>query len=261
MKDVTQEATQRSKAISRAITVIRFLRHSLYFAWTDALSAAFGWATVINAAALVYLAGRLGIAINSGQSWASILLYASACFAIGLVIAFAINFVLVAPVKAYRLMSPLVVSVSGEARSPDFVFHETARGYNSTVVVRNRSHVHLLDCTAHILDVTWHDGKKYDRFVEKFDLPPKSTKNVYVAYWFARDGEWSDDKEINLAGPVGAGFGGNRLSVPSEGTELMVKIDAPCVETKFMRCRVWVDTSLRRLMTAHLPLHHRKGAR
>ena len=252
MKDVTQAVIRKPKILRWGVAVIHFLRHCFYFAWIDALSAAFGWATVINAAALVYLAGRLGIAINSGQNWPSILLYASACFVVGLVIAFAINFLFVAPVKAYRLMRPLVVHISGEARSPDFVFHESARGYNSTVVVRNRSHVHLLDCTAHIIGVIWHDGKKYDRFVEKFDLPPTSTKNIYVAYWFARDGEWSDDKEINLSGPVGAGFGGNRLTVPSEGTELTVKIEARGVETKFVRCRVWVDKNRRTLVTAHL---------
>ena len=258
MKDLAPEVIPKSKILGWGITVIRFLRHCFYFAWIDALSAAFGWATVINAAALVYLAGRLGIAVNSSQSWPGILLYASACFVVGLIIAFAINFLFVAPVKAYRLMRPLVVHISGEARSPDFVFHETARGYNSTVVVRNRSHVHLLDCTAHIIGVIWHDGKKYDRFVEKFDLPPTSTKNIYVAYWFARDGEWSDDKEINLSGPVAAVFGGNRLSVPSDGAELMVRIEVRGVETKFVRCRVWVDKATRKLMTMHLPSDRKK---
>lgn len=253
MKDIGQEAAFRPNAGAWLAIIGRFLRHCLYFAWVDALSAAFGWATVINAAALVYLAGRLGMAINSGQNWPGILLYASACFAIGLVIAFAINFVLVDPVKAYRLTRPLVVRINGEARSPDFVFHETARGYNSTVVVKNRSHVHLLDCTAHIIDLVGQDGIRFDRFVEKFDLPPLSTKNIYIAYWFSRDGQYSDDRDINLSGPTNAGFGANRYAVSVEGTQLRVMIQAPNVETKYIGCRVWIDRNLRELVTEHIP--------
>ena len=254
MKEAKHEDARAFTPESRLAIADRFARNCLRFATADALSAAFGWATVINGAALVYLAGRAGIAINSSQGWPSILLYAAACFAVGLVIAFFINLVLVAPLKAHRLMWPLVLRISNDDRSPDYVFHETARGYNSTVKVTNRSHEHLLDCAAHILNVTWHDGKKYDRFVEKFDLPPRATKNVYVAYWFARDGQWPDDKEINLCGPVAAGIGGNLLSVPADGAEFTVRIQAPGKETKCIRCRVWVDKTSRKLMTSHLPL-------
>ncbi|MEW9570545.1 hypothetical protein ABQJ54_02135 [Rhodanobacter sp. Si-c] len=254
MKDAKHEDVRPSKLVSRLLVAASFARHCFRFAATDALSAAFGWATVINGAALVYLAGRAGIAINSSQGWPSILLYAAGCFLVGLVIAFFINLVLVAPGKTHRLMWPLVLHISGDDRSPDYVFHEIARGFNSTVKVTNRSHEYLLDCAAHILGVTLPAGEKHDRFVEKFDLPPQSTKNVYVAYWFARDVEPSDDKEINLCGPVGAGFGGNRLSVPADGAELTVRIQAPGKETKCIRCRVWVDRGSRKLMTSHLPL-------
>lgn len=254
MKDAKNKDARTSMLASWTATAGCFARHCLHFATADALSAAFGWATVINGAALVYLAGRAGIAINSGQGWSSILLYAAACFFVGLVIAFFINLVLVTPVKAHRLMWPLVLHISNDDRSPDYVFHETARGFNSTVKVTNRSHEYLLDCAAHILGVTLPTGERHDRFVEKFDLPPRSTKNVYVAYWFARDGQWSDDKEINLCGPVAAGIGGNLLSVSADGAELTVRIQAPGKETKCIRCRVWVDKTSRKLMTSHLPL-------
>jgi hypothetical protein len=230
--------------------IIFFLRHSLYFAVLDSLSAAFGWATVINGAALIYVGNRLGVDITSGQSWPSTLFYAAACFIVGLAIAFTINLFFISPGKAYRLMRPLVLNVSGEMRSPDFVFNNIARGYNSTVVIKNRSHVHILDCTAHIEDLTWEDGRKFNRFVEKFDLPPKSTKYIHVAYWFSRDGQDSDDKMINLSGPVGSGFGGNRFAIPIDETHLKIKIEAPSIEIKHIKCRVWVDRSLRKLMTA-----------
>jgi transcription antitermination factor NusG len=156
---------------------------------------------------------------------------------VGLMIAFAINFLVVAPVKAWRFMRPLVVNITGDDRSPDYTFNETIRGYNSTVIVRNRSHVHLVDCTAHVVGQISPLGFKEDRFIEKFTLPPQSRKAIYVTRWFSRESPHTDDKVIFLNGPIG-GLNGNINDVASEGAELRIKIHAPGVETIFIRCRV-----------------------
>jgi hypothetical protein len=251
MSEKKLNSQPKSTFFRRLSTINSFLGHCLNFAARDAISAAFGWATLVNAAAVVYLGHQWGLSVNPSQGWVNTFEYAVLCFLIGMLIAFFINLFLVSPVKAYRFMRPLVLAISGTARSPDFVFNETTRGYSSTVVVKNRSHSYLLDCTVHVVNLTRQDGSKFARFVEKFDLPPKSTKHIYFAHWFARETPNADDTGIRLNGSIG-GWGGNIFELSSEGEELLIKVELANVEAKYIRCRVWVDRKLRELRTIHL---------
>jgi hypothetical protein len=153
--------------------------------------------------------------------------------------------------KAYWAVRPLALTITDDVRSPDFSFNENVRGYNVAVIVSNCSVMHLKDCVAYVMDVPDYDGAPRPRFVEKFDLPPKSKKNVFVAYWFSREPPNPDDKDIGITGPVGAGFGGNVCRVPAE-TTISIKIQAQEIDSKDVRCRVWIDQASRRLRGARL---------
>ncbi len=214
----------------------------------DALSAAFGWATIVNVAALAYVGQKLGFSVSAGQGWSQALFYAAICFCVGVSIAFAVNLAFVSHIRAYRELRPLALGVRDDLRSPNFVFNNTVRGYNASVTVTNRSSRHLLDCVVHVLNAPQADGAIGPRFVEKFDLPPKSTRTIFIAYWFSRQPPNCDDTAVNLSGPVSAGFGGNR-SLVSSGTVLQVQVTAPDVPTKHIGCSVRIDDQ-RRLIRA-----------
>jgi hypothetical protein len=94
---------------------------------------------------------------------------------------------------------------------------------------------------AYVTNAPQVDGSIARRFIEKFDLPPKSEKNVFVAYWFSREPPYTDDKDINLFGPTSAGFGGNRCVIPALEEILQIKIQAQNIDSQDVRCRVWID--------------------
>lgn len=155
--------------------------------------------------------------------------------------------------KTRRYMQPLVLSVADDVRSPDFTFNDQFRGYSVATIVQNRSDVHLKDCSAYVMNAPLYDGSTGPRFVEKFDLPPKSKKTVFIAYWFSREPPNPDDKDIGLTGPVGACFGGNVCRVPGTETILHIRIHPQEMDAKDVCCRVWIDESERRLRAAPLP--------
>jgi hypothetical protein len=225
------------------------LRLWFEFAARDAIRAAFGWATVVNVAALTYLSSKLGLSIAAGQGWTQTLSYAVVCFLIGVAIAFVVNLVFVAPLKVFRDLQPLTLKVSDAVESPTLLQSREIRGHEIFIRVRNRSERHILDCVLHILNAPQADHSIGPRFVEKFDLPPKATRLIAVAYWFSRPLPNGDDLHINLSGPTGAGFGGNRSSVPSHST-LKIQVRAPDAPTKYMYCDVSIDQRTRTL-TAH----------
>jgi hypothetical protein len=220
----------------------------------DALSAAFGWATIVNVAALVYVGQKLGFSVSAGQGWNQVLFYAAICFSVGVAIAFVVNLAFVSHVKAYRELRPLALGIRDDLRSPDFVFNNAVRGYNASVTVTNRSSRHLLDCVVHILNAPQADGAIGQRFVEKFDLPPKSTRTISIAYWFSRQPPNGDDPTVNLSGPVAAAFGGNRSAV-SSGSVLQVRVVALDVLTKHIGCTVCIDNKQRLLKATAIKLN------
>jgi hypothetical protein len=97
------------------------------------------------------------------------------------------------------------------------------------------------------------DGSTGPRFVEKFDLPPKSKKIVFVAYWFSREPFHPDDKDIGLSGPVSESFDGNICRHPGPAAILHIRIDPQDSDAKDVHCRVWIDEIERRLRAAALP--------
>jgi hypothetical protein len=225
----------------------QFLRHWLSFAVKDATSAAFGWAAVPSGAVLAVAASQLGFKPVQGQAWSDILLYALAGAGAGWVVAFVLNLLVFSPLKALYLIRPFVVEISDQIRAPDFIFNDKMRGYNATLLVKNRSTSHLMDCAVHIDEVTDDRGLSFSRFVEKFDLPPKTTKHVLFAYWFSREPPHTDDDGIGLNGPVGAGFGGNVVRLPMGQHTLHIRVQVPDYRIKRVSCQVWVDPVARRL--------------
>jgi hypothetical protein len=220
--------------------VRRVAWHWCRFAIRDSAAQAFGWPTVASAVMVAYLLKRAGV-VSSPNTVENNLAIAAGSWLIALAF-----YVFTAAFKAYRLVRPLALTITDDIRSPDFSFNEKARGYNVAVVVSNRSVMHLKDCVAYVMDVPDHDGAPRPRFVEKFDLPPKSKKNVFVAYWFSRVPPNPDDKDIGITGTVSASFGGNICRVPAE-TIISIKIQAQETDSKNVRCRVWIDQTSRRL--------------
>jgi hypothetical protein len=89
--------------------------------------------------------------------------------------------------------------------------------------------------------------QKYDRFIDKFDLPPGETKHVVIAYWVSREEPYTDDTTIGICGPVAAGCGGNILRLPISDHILIIKLGVPDSRSNLIRFRLWIDTAARRL--------------
>lgn len=213
----------------------------------DTSAQAFGWPTLFGGWVGGFFLVKFGIGAISGQVTNNIVAVAG-----GLLIGFAV-YVVAGFFKARRHMDPLTLSVTDDVRSPDFTFNDLIRGYSVATIVKNRSDVHLKDCTAHVMNAPLYDGSTGPRFVEKFDLPPKSKKTVYIAYWFSREPPNPDDQDIGLTGPVAACFGGNVCRVPGSGTKLHIRVGPQDTDGKDVHCRVWIDTAARRLRAEQLP--------
>jgi len=215
-------------------TSIRFFRNWLRLAAVDATAQAFGWPTLFSTATLGFVSSTFGLRVITNP-FVSAVAIALICW----VLAF-FFYMFRALSRARRIADPFEVQVVDSLRSPDFVFNDKVRGHSVAAIVHNRSVEHLKDCVAYITNAPMADGSIGVRFVEKFDLPPKSKRNVFIAYWFSRQPPSVDDVDIGLSGPVAACFGGNMCRVPS-GSELQIKVHVLDAEDKNLRCRVWVD--------------------
>ncbi|HEM7873899.1 TPA: hypothetical protein U2L31_000212 [Burkholderia contaminans] len=224
-----------------------FMRQWFWYTTRDAFAQTFGWLALFGGSVSGFVLAKFGIRTTSDQLTTNII-GAAGGFLLGLGVYAVVGFF-----KTQRYMQPLALSITDEVRSPDFTFNDQVRGYSVAAVVQNRSDVHLKDCTAHVMDAPLFDGSTGPRFVEKFDLPPKSTKTVYVAYWFSREGPNPDDLDIGLMGPVAACFGGNVCRVPGTGTKLHIRVRPQDADGKDVHCRVWIDTRARRLRAEQLP--------
>jgi hypothetical protein len=225
----------------------RFQWHWFRYAIRDAAAQAFGWPAVAGAALLGYVIPKLGIAAIPNQIADN-----AAIAAASGIIGFA-AYLFAALFKAYSRIEPLAVTVTDDIQSPDFAFHHQVRCYNAAVIVRNRSDVHLKDCIAHVMNAPQADGSTGPRFIEKFDLPPKSEKTVFIAYWSSRELPYGDDNDIGLIGPVGNCFDGNTCRIPGPAARLHIRIHQQDSDSKDVCCRVWIDGSERRLRAAPLP--------
>ncbi|MDP9582251.1 UNVERIFIED_ORG: hypothetical protein J2791_001533 [Burkholderia contaminans] len=212
----------------------------------DAVAQAFGWPTLLSAAVLGYILPKVGIGDIPNQITNNLAI-AVASWAIGFVV-----YLFAACLKAYWRIVPLNLSITDDVRSPDFTFNDQFRGYSVATIVQNKSDVHL-NCNAYVMNAPQHDGSTGPRFVEKFDLPPKAKKTVFVAYWFSREPPHTDDKDIRLSGPTGSGFGGNMCWVSGTAARLHVRINPQDGDSKDVYCRVWIDTATRRLRAQQLP--------
>ncbi|WP_175787139.1 hypothetical protein [Burkholderia anthina] len=212
----------------------------------DAVAQAFGWPTLLSAAVLGYILPKVGIGDIPNQITNNLAI-AVVSWAIGFVV-----YLFAACLKAYWRIVPLTLSITDDLRSPDFTFNDQFRGYSVATIVQNKSDVHL-NCNAYVMNAPQHDGSTGPRFVEKFDLPPKAKKTVFVAYWFSREPPHTDDKDIRLSGPTGSGFGGNMCWVSGAAARLHVRIHPQDGDSKDVYCRVWIDTATRRLRAQQLP--------
>lgn len=224
-----------------------FMRRWLWYAMHDAFAQTFGWLALFGSSFGGFILAKFGVHAPSDQLTSNVV-GAVGGFFIGVGFYAILGFF-----KTRRCMHPLALSITDDVRSPDFTFNNQVRGYNVATIVQNRSDLHLKDCTAHIMDAPLHDGSVGLRFVEKFDLPPKSKKTVFVAYWFSREAPNPDDQDIGLTGPVAACWGGNVCRVPGTGVNLHIRIHPQDAASKDIRCRVWIDTAARRLRAEPLP--------
>ena len=223
-----------------------FMRRWLWYTIHDAFAQTFGWLTLFGTSFGGLILAKFGVPATNDPLTNNVI-GAVGGFVIGLGFYAILGFS-----KTRRYMQPLVLTVADDVRSPDFTFNGHMRGYSVATIVQNRSDVHLKDCTAHVMNAPLYDGSIGPRFIEKFDLPPKSKKVVFVAYWFSRELPNPDDKDIGLTGPVGACFGGNVCPVPGPAAILHIRIDPQDSDAKDVCCRVWIDESERRLRAAPL---------
>jgi hypothetical protein len=225
----------------------RFIRRWLWYTIHDAFAQMFGWLTLFGGSLGGVMLARIGVSTTNDQ-FTNNLVGAVGGFVVGLAVYSVVGFF-----KTRRFMEPLVLTVTDDVRSPDFTFNDQVRGYSVATIVQNRSDVHLKDCVARVLNAPLYDGSTGPRFVEKFDLPPKSKKTVFIAYWFSREPPNPDDKDIGLTGPVAACFGGNVCRVPGAEAKLHIRIHPQDGNSKDLHCRVWIDTAARRLRAEPLP--------
>lgn len=198
--------------------VRRFVWQWFRYTIQDAFAQTFGWLTLFGGSVSGFLLAKFGISVTNDQFTNNVVV-AVGGFVLGVGLYAIIGFF-----KTRRYMQPLVLSITDDVRSPDFTFNDQIRGYSVATVVRNRSDVHWKDCTAHVMNAPLYDGSTGPRFVEKFDLPPKSKKTVYIAYWFSREPPNPDDHDIGLTGPIAACWGGNICRVPGGDTKLHIRI-------------------------------------
>jgi hypothetical protein len=224
-----------------------FMRRWLWYTIRDAFAQTFGWLTLFGGSFGGFILAKFGVRASSDQLTSSVV-GAVGGFVIGVGVYAMVGFF-----KTRRYMQPLVLTVVDGVRSPDFTFNDQFRGYSVATIVQNRSDVHWKDCTAHVMNAPLYDGSTGPRFVEKFDLPPKSKKTVYIAYWFSREPPNPDDQDIGLTGPVAACWGGNVCRVPGSGTNLHIRIRPQDATSKDVCCRVWIDTTARKLRAEPLP--------
>lgn len=218
-----------------------FARRWIWYTVRDAFTQTFGWLTLFGTSFSGFIFTKLGIAATTDQ-FTNNVIGAVGGFVIGLGVYAIIGFF-----KTQRYVQPLALSITDDLRSPDFTFNDQFRGYSVATIVQNRSDVHLNGCTAHVMNAPLYDGSTGPRFVEEFDLAPKSKATIYIAYWFSREQPNADDHDIGLTGPVAACFGGNVCRVPGNGTNLHIRIRPQDADSKDVHCRVWVDTSARKL--------------
>lgn len=224
-----------------------FMRRWLWYTIHDAFAQTFGWLSLIGGSVSGFIVAKFGVRAANNSLTISVI-GAVGGFLIGLGVYAIVGFF-----KTRRYMQPLVLSITDDERSPDFTFNDQIRGYNVAAIVRNRSDVFLKDCSAYVMNAPLYDGSTGPRFVEKFDLPPKSKRTVFIAYWFSRQPPNPDDKDIGLTGPVDACFGGNVCRVTGPAI-LRVRIHPQDLDSKDVCCRVWIDGSERRLKAAPMPV-------
>lgn len=224
-----------------------FIRRWLWYTIHDAFAQTFGWLTLFGGSCGGFILAKFGFSATNDQ-FTNNVVGAVGGFILGVGVYAIIGFF-----KTRRYIQPLALSITDDVRSPDFTFNDQFRGYSVATIVQNRSDMHWKDCTAHVMNAPLYDGSTGPRFVEKFDLPPKSNKTVYIAYWFSREPPNPDDKDIGLTGPVAACFGGNVCRVPGTGTKLHIRVRPQDADGKDVHCRVWIDTAARRLRAEQLP--------
>jgi hypothetical protein len=219
----------------------RFMRRWLWYAIHDAFAQTFGWLTLFGTSFGGFLLATLKVPATTDPMTNNVI-GAVGGFVIGVCVYTVVGFF-----KTRRYMQPLALAITDDMRTPDFTFNDQVRGYSVATIVQNRSDVHLNGCTAHVMNAPLYDGSTGPRFVEKFDLPPKSKMTVYIAYWFSRELPNPDDQDIGLTGPAAACWGGNVCRVPGNGANLHIRILLQDADSKDVHCRVWIDTVARRL--------------
>ncbi|CAJ5215112.1 hypothetical protein [Burkholderia pseudomallei] len=224
-----------------------FVRQWVRYTIRDAFAQTFGWLTLFGGSVSGFFLAKFGVSVTDDQFTNNVVV-AVGGFVIGVGVYAIVGFF-----KTLRHMQPLALSITDDVRSSGSTLNDQFRSYNVAAIVRNRSDVHVNNCTAYVMNAPQNDGSIGMRFIEKFDMPPKSEKTVDVAYWTSREPPCSDDPDIGLVGPPGNGWGGNACRVPGPETNLHIRIDPHGKGCQDLRCRVWIDTTARRLRAESLP--------
>lgn len=188
--------------------------------------------------------------MSPAPQWGDILAVAFTGAGAGWFLAFMVNLIIFAPHKAYKIMEPFSLSIRDAVSASH---NKQFTTYRTELRVRNRSSRYLIDCQIHVTDISDTDVNQYDRFVEKFDLPPGETKHVGIAHWTSRRDN-NDDPNIWISGPVSAGLGGNVLCIPAFSEHIVTLMArTPDARQKTIRLRIVVNERQLRAVALHEP--------
>jgi hypothetical protein len=197
---------------------------------------AFGYGSVVGAILLALLLTVWPLKIGPWVQPA-----VAAVFSIAFV--FTINLLVIAPYRAYRLLEPFKLTViSGllETAYPIGQFEPQKVALRIT----NRSYQPQRECVVHIMDIEVVDNRdhKFPRFIEKFTIDSRDTKQVVLLFRAFRQAPYGNDIGITLGGPVGMGYGGNIVRLPTDRSYLVsCRIAVSDIDPIIITLKVWSD--------------------
>jgi hypothetical protein len=201
----------------------------------------FGWGTL--AAALIFgiVQHQYGLSIRVSEQASWWLTPLANAFA-ALVVVAAVNALVLAPYRAWRMLNPFrtkVVSGHLDSEYPKEAFPRQS----AAIVMKNLSYRQRSNCVLHILHIAGFDNQHHalPRIISEFSLLPGDTQQITFLLWTTRSLPYKNDPTFMLTGPTGWGWGGNVVTLPCGSHDIDIRIGVPEADAIIIRCRVWAD--------------------
>ena len=219
----------------------RFIRHWWVAARHGVGGDMFGWGTLAAALVVGVVQHRYGLSIRATEQaewWLTPLLNALAA----LVVVAAINALLLAPYRAWRMLNPFRIEVVSGQLDSEYPKEAFPR-QSAAVVMKNLSYRQRSNCVLHVVRIAGFDDQHHalPRFVSEFSLLPGDTQQIKFLSWTTRSPPHRNDPTFMLSGPIGWGWGGNVVTLPCGSHDIDIRIGVPEADAIVIPCRVWAD--------------------